>query len=84
MGEEAFYGCPALKVSDLSRAIFEVHCLAFSVEGPYYKRHIDFEKLIELPSIVKQGFDVIADEAQKILKEENAEPKTTTDGGDKT
>ena len=30
------------------------------------------------------GFDVIADEAQKILKEENAEPKTTTDGGDKT
>ena len=84
MGEEAFYGCPALKVSDLSRAIFEVHSLAHSVEGAFYKRHIDYNDLIELPCIVTEGFDVITDEALTILKEEDGSKNSTTDSSYKT
>ena len=84
LGEVAFLGCPALKISDLSRAIFEVHSLSHSVEGPFYKRHIYYKNLIKLPSIVAEGFDVITDEALTILKEEDGSKNSTTDSSDKT
>jgi hypothetical protein len=79
LGEVAFLGCPALKISDLSRAIYEIHSLSHSVEGSHYRRHISFDKIKEMPSIVAEGFDVIADEAHTILREQ-----AEKNGGSKT
>ena len=68
----------------MSRAIFEIHSLSHSVAGSFYQRHISYKTLIKLPSVVKEGFDVIEDEAHKILKETDATSKSTTDSSDKT
>jgi hypothetical protein len=49
-----------------------------------YLRHIEYADIIEMPHIVKNGFDVIGDETAKILREQNARSQTGLDGSDKT
>lgn len=84
LGEVAFKGCPALRITDLSRALYEIHDVSHSVQQGGYLRHMDYADIIEMPHIVKNGFDVIADETATILREQNARSQTGFDGSDKT
>lgn len=72
LGEEAFLGCPALAINDLSRALYEIHILAHSAQPGAYHRHLDYTELVEMPCIVAEGFNVIADETNRLIKETNA------------
>ena len=83
LGEVAFTKCPALRITDLSRAIYEIHDISHSVQQGGYLRHIEYADIIEMPHIVKNGFDVIGDETAKILREQNARSQTGLDGSDK-
>ena len=83
LGEVAFTRCPALRITDLSRAIYEIHDISHSVQQGGYLRHIEYADIIEMPHIVKNGFDVIGDETAKILREQNARSQTGLDGSDK-
>jgi hypothetical protein len=73
-------GCPALSITDLSRACYEIHALSHSVQPGTFVRHISYADLIELPCIVSEAFDIIADEAHGILKESHGS-SPTGDGG---
>ena len=83
LGEVAFTKCPALRITDLSRAIYEIPDISHSVQQGGYLRHIEYADIIEMPHIVKNGFDVIGDETAKILREQNARSQTGLDGSDK-
>ena len=80
LGEEAFLGCPALKISDLSRALYEIHILAHSAQPGTYHRHLDYTELVAMPCIVAEAFNVVADETNRIIRESNASSKAGSDG----
>jgi hypothetical protein len=67
----------------LSRALYEIHHLAHSVQPGTYQRHLGYTELVEMPTIVAEAFDVIADEANTILRENNGGSETRPDGRDK-
>jgi len=82
LGEEAFVGCPAMKISDLSRALYEIHTLAHSAQPGTYHRHIDYGEMVNMPCIVGEAFNAIADEANRIIKETHASSTPGSDGRD--
>jgi len=82
LGEEAFLGCPALKISDLSRALYEIHILAHSAQPGTYHRHLDYTELVKMPCIVAEAFNVVADETNRLIKESNASGTPRPDSSD--
>ena len=80
LGEEAYLGCPARKITDLSRALYEIHALAHSAQPGTYHRHLGYSELGEMPCIVAEAFNVIADETHQILKESDGGSTTGSDG----
>ena len=80
LGEEAFLGCPALAINDLSRALYEIHALAHSVQPGTYHRHLEYAELVAMPCIVNDAFNLIGDEANTILRETNARSTARPDG----
>lgn len=78
LGEVAYLGCPALAITDLSRACYEIHALSHSVQPGTFVRHISYADLIKLPLLVGEAFEVIADETHGILRESHGSSEAGT------